>query len=936
MCKKYQVKICCFFIILSFFSGCITKKYDTINDIDPKDVFVKCAELNQNKIWKPDGLKVELMEVPLGINSHNPAFSWNVNGIKNQVYQDKYQIVISKSKNLLEKQKYILDTGWCRSSENTYVKIKDIDKYLEDNSVYYWKVRLEDTDGNISEFSDSMMFSTAVGSEWEGLDGIWTSNGSWYAFLRTEFMIEMEDFSNKKNRNNSDKYIERALLSITALSPEETKQYVYNLYLNGNCIGVGPSRQKGKKINYNVYDVTDMLSEKNVVGIIGYSNTEQSVLCQLTLHYSDGEKEIIFNSGENKELWRALDGDLVYGRNEQMIGTSYYIANAENIDATIYPDGWLEYEFVDDKWEVPIVTNKFSKSELYCFASENMQRFLKKPEVVEKKPEHYFVDMGKEIIGGIRLDIDNNTNHSQEIILRFGEELKENGEVKYQMITGNTYEEKWILKPGHNELENLGMKTFRYLDLYCNDLPIDEKSIYGLALRQNFNEEESDFSSSSTLLNEIYELSKYTVKATNQNLYVDSQSRERNAYEGDVWINMLASYAVSDDYTLARLSNEYLLECRTWPAEYPLYAIYCSYRDYMQTGNIDSLEENYQYLKRNIELVPIDGTIGLVRNDYDEEGYNRPLVDWPETERDGFYYDEAEYNTVVNAVACRAYEYMSYISGEMDLDLEAEYYSEAAQTIRESMVRNLYNHEKGAFSDGLDKDYVRIEHYSQHATAYSLYSGVYLDDDMKREMQRYLEKTGKIKMSVFGAYFLLQGLYDSGNGNFANKLLLREDRNDTHTWAYMIRNSCATITTEAWDTKTKDNMTYSHPWGASPSMLITEGIFGIKPIKPGFEEFQIKLQPGEIRSAYIKTPIIKGTIEVSYLLDESFSFQELQLTVPSNTNSVVYVPKEILKVDEVYVDNNYSHLKENEECFIIELSAGGHVISMKQQRDLEN
>ena len=32
------------------------------------------------KTWKPDGLKVELMENPVGIDTLSPAFSWTVNG----------------------------------------------------------------------------------------------------------------------------------------------------------------------------------------------------------------------------------------------------------------------------------------------------------------------------------------------------------------------------------------------------------------------------------------------------------------------------------------------------------------------------------------------------------------------------------------------------------------------------------------------------------------------------------------------------------------------------------------------------------------------------------------------------------------------------------------------------------------------------------------
>ena len=68
----------------------------------------------------------------------------------------------------------------------------------------------------------------------------------------------------------------------------------------------------------------------------------------------------------------------------------------------------------------------------------------------------------------------------------------------------------------------------------------------GWAMHQEFDEEDSDFVSSNDLLNREYDMSKYTMKMTNQDLYTDSQARERKAYEGDLLVNSNTSYAVQD------------------------------------------------------------------------------------------------------------------------------------------------------------------------------------------------------------------------------------------------------------------------------------------------------------------------------------------------------------------------------------------------------
>ena len=885
----------------------------------PESISKDNEKLSEN-IWKPEGLKVELMEEPYGIDTKNPAFSWYVNGKENNVYQKMYQIVFSKTLSGMKNEIYVLDTGWCESEENTYVKLEELEALLDDNSVYYWKVRIKDGFGNISEWSDIASFSTEVGNEWVSTDGIWCEKISDYAFFRSEIYIE-QDIDN----------IEKALLSVTALSPEEIRQYVYNIYMNGQYIGTGPARLKDNKVNYNTFDITQYLEQNNVLGAICYTNTEKLFLCQITLFYKNGTKQIVSNSGRDLKQWKVLDGDKAYGKDESMISTPYYVANAENINAFKYPEGWLEQDYNDSKWKNPIVNGKFEVNSLVPYQTENMQKdYITPVSIKEIEQGHYLVDLGKEIIGGIAINVFCKKIIPTHVILRYGEELDDNGNVKYQMRTANVYEEKWTLKFGTQQFENVGMKTFRYIEIYADNITLTQDSIRGVALRQPFLSDKSEFDSSNELLNDIYDLTKYTIQATNQNLYVDSQSRERGSYEGDTWINMMASYAFEDNYTLARVSSEYLYAGRTWPAEYPMYAIMCAWQDYMYTGNIDSLNENYEILVKNMQNFQVDELYGLIKNDYGEDGFNRPLVDWPENERDGFAYDEAEYNAVVNAVACVAYKNLAQIANTLDDKQSFFKYNAISDTIKNSMISYLYNEELGKFSDGLTEDGKRIEHYAQHATAYALYAEIYDDLLMKEQLIESLKADGIIKTSVFSSYFLLQGLYDNDAGEYATDLLLMQEDKSDHTWAYMLRKDNATITTEAWNPQVKDNMTYSHPWGASPACFITNGIFGIKPIKPGFKEFEIKLQPNNnINKMKIKTPTIKGKIEVSYELKNNGTFSEIRVFIPSNTTAYLMLPinriedKAILKkqgfvVDED-VDNYYS----------IPLNAGEYVIQME-------
>ena len=59
-------------------------------------------------------------------------------------------------------------------------------------------------------------------------------------------------------------------------------------------------------------------------------------------------------------------------------------------------------------------------------------------------------------------------------------------------------------------------------------------------------------------------------------------------------------------------------------------------------------------------------------------------------------------------------------------------------------------------------------------------------DCMAGRMAAFLASQGDIRMSVYGAFFLLEGLYQAGAGEAANRLLLNDDCSEgARTWAYM-------------------------------------------------------------------------------------------------------------------------------------------------------
>lgn len=73
-------------------------------------------------------------------------------------------------------------------------------------------------------------------------------------------------------------------------------------------------------------------------------------------------------------------------------------------------------------------------------------------------------------------------------------------------------------------------------------------NITGWQVRQKTGNQELQFSSDNSILNDEYNLAKRTIENTSQDMYVDTQSRERQNYAGDTFINMMTATSMNSNY----------------------------------------------------------------------------------------------------------------------------------------------------------------------------------------------------------------------------------------------------------------------------------------------------------------------------------------------------------------------------------------------------
>ncbi len=892
-----------------------------------KEEFPVNAELNKSAptafaFAAPDRLRVDLLSAAWGISKASPTFSWAMRSGERDDIQTSYRIVIAKRAADMAEGDHLLDTGWVATDESSNVRIAGLDTILKDNELYYWAVQLRNKSGAESAWSAPMPFSTALGRAWEDTRGIWSADAQGsgnFSFLRAQF-----DLSDVQD-------VELALLSVTALSPEPSRQYVHHTFLNGAFVGLGPARlgktPAGEEIAYyNTYDVTKLLHDgANVLGAINYTLQDKRFLCQLTVFYKDGTSEVVLNSARDAALFYGLDGKDVFGAN-QSIGTGYFKAEAENINAALFPFGFDTVGFDAAGWTPVCVKDAIEAAgtlTLAPYPGDPVGRFYQDVAFVEDMGDgHYFIDLGQEVIGGLQLTVDAEAAHT--IRLCYGEELNADGSVRYRMRTGNVYEEFWTLKEGRQTIENYSMKTYRYVDIFDCCATITEDSVRAVSLRKAFDAEESSFQCSNAVLCHLYDTFKYAICATNQDLYVDSQSRERCAYEGDALINMLSSYTYESSMALPRFSTDYLLTHRTWPAEYALMPIHMVRLDYLYSGNRALLERTYPQLRTLVLGEQLDPDIGLYPSKAaPHNGWNSILVDWPVTSRDGYEMQAAYFNTVYNAMMHISLRDMAIMAGVLGKDDDAMAFRAAADALRHNMIEKLYDAAVGAFRDGLAVTGKPVDHFAQHATVFALCAGIYSDAAMKDVLGRHLVGQETIRTSIYGAFFLLDALYHAGFGAYATALLADDDLTPgIHSFASSLYNGKVTIAPEAWNVNEKANMTFSHPWGSAPASMIVRGMFGIRPTRPGFHKFEVRPQIGDLPYVSIRVPTVKGAIGVS--IGQNREAYEMEITVPANTKATVYLPAIPGGTNTLFVNNQKANFPLEDGHFVIALGAGTH------------
>ncbi|MEM7655659.1 MAG: family 78 glycoside hydrolase catalytic domain [Bacteroidota bacterium] len=525
----------------------------------------------------------------------------------------------------------------------------------------------------------------------------------------------------------------------------------------------------------------------------------------------------------------------------------------------------------------------------------------------------YFVDFGKAAFANLELTYRARKAHT--LTVRIGEQLADGsinrdpqGHIRYAEVQlpvrRGTHTYVLPLEPDKRNTKPVAVQLpdtfpvllpFRYAEIEGVRGALLPSSITQLAYHSYWEDDQSYFTCSDEVLNQVWDLCRYSIKATTfAGLYVDGD-RERIPYEADAYLNQLSHYTTDREYAIARQTIEYFMQHPTWPTEWQQHVALMFYQDYRYTGNLELVERYYEPLKHKT-LIGLETESGLISTESpnhngilmqqlgfaDTTERLKDIVDWPpaqkdtgwklateEGERDGFVF--RPFNTVINSLYYQNLKIMAEFAALLDKTEEALDFEARAARVKQAIHEQMYVAEGGYYRDGIG-----TEHGSVHANMMPLAFGI-VPEEHQAKVAAYV-KTRGMGCSVYGSQYLLEGLFEAGEAQYALDLMrATSDR----SWWNMIQIG-STISLEAWDMKYKPNADWNHAWGATPANIIPRYLWGIQPQEAGFGTIRISPQLADLSYSTIQVPTQHGPVNASFQrINGRLSRYSLEL--PANT-----------------------------------------------------
>tara|TARA_B110000090_G_scaffold145620_1_gene159843 strand:- start:26 stop:1000 length:975 start_codon:yes stop_codon:yes gene_type:complete len=239
----------------------------------------------------------------------------------------------------------------------------------------------------------------------------------------------------------------------------------------------------------------------------------------------------------------------------------------------------------------------------------------------------------------------------------------------YPMRTGNTYRSVWTTANEEavvSRFEHHEYMEFRYVEVLilgpqaARTQVAPPFTLTAWRVQYPYYEGDSSFTSSNAVLNQVWALCENTLRVTSLDTSTDSNTRERLPYEADGLITGMSRLSLQKEFDWLTHSWTHNIWNPTWPTEWRQTLVHFAHIEYMYMNELTLIDRFAQTMEAQTQSGCIDrnGThlvdftaCARQTGGMGEGGENdlRDIVDWPNSQRDGFVFGPM--NTVINAYA---------------------------------------------------------------------------------------------------------------------------------------------------------------------------------------------------------------------------------------------------------------------------------------------
>ena len=472
---------------------------------------------------------------------------------------------------------------------------------------------------------------------------------------------------------------------------------------------------------------------------------------------------------------------------------------------------------------------------------------------VEKTANGELIDFGKETFGYIKI---HGLEGKGKLAIYYGESQEEALDInKCETLDYIQFDAVQEQEYTHDK-----SKAFRYVHVQADKtLKYDTISMLYEYLPLEY---KGSFTSSDKLLNDIWDVSAYTMHLTSREFFIDGIKRDRWIWSGDAYQSYLMNYYLFFDSPsvertlLALRGKEPVTAHINTIMDYSLYWFIGVYDYYLYSGDTKFIETFYPRMKTLMEYC-------LGRRN--KNGFLEPLegdwvfIDWA----DGLpKKGEVSFEQMLLVRSLEAMVVSAEITGENE---DQKRYKNLVDTLKTQLFDVFWDAEKGVMKhqriNGEMQDVV-----TRYANMFGIFFD-YFDDKQKQTVKNKVLLNDDIQKitTPYMRFFELEALCALDEHEF----VLDEIRD---YWGGMLKLG-ATAFWELYNPKDKEEehlamygrpygKSLCHAWGASPIYLFGKYYLGIQPTSPGYKTYEVKPNLGGLNWMEGKVPTPNGVVEL--------------------------------------------------------------------------